>query len=168
MPDHAIGVHVNAVIAFPVGAEGELDGLATADGRVRVARLAGRPARLDRGDVTIRRWVERDHNIVRCTESDIGGHLSSIEAPAALVNDVRAFFRPLRGDRLTVRRIPSSLLESFLFGRGKCLVVSAFRSSRQGNSSRQLSRSNRVPVAIGFTTLTSHTVISRDLREGAC
>lgn len=44
-------------------------------------------------DVTIRRWAERDHNVVRWTELDRGGHFLAMEAPDLLVDDVRAFFR---------------------------------------------------------------------------
>ena len=200
-PDRVIGVHVNAMITFPIGAEGEMDGLteveqrrwqrdaelqrrlpavqrqAAADRGVRAARLAGRPARLDRRevqgahrpggraargqhrprpdahdvslywftgtaassaqvyyeeisandwsdaggddwgsgadwaptkgtvptgvlvsahDVSVRRWAERDHDVVRWTELGTGGHFLAMEAPAALVDDVRAFFRTLR------------------------------------------------------------------------
>ncbi|MFE7564513.1 epoxide hydrolase family protein [Kitasatospora sp. NPDC057500] len=43
-------------------------------------------------DVTIRRWAERDHNVVRWTELDRGGHFLAMEAPDSLVDDVRAFF----------------------------------------------------------------------------
>jgi len=42
-------------------------------------------------DATIRRWAERDHNIVHWTELDHGGHFLSMEAPDALVEDVRFF-----------------------------------------------------------------------------
>lgn len=47
-------------------------------------------------DVTVRRWAERDHNVVRWTELDTGGHFLSLERPDLLVDDVRAFFRELR------------------------------------------------------------------------
>jgi pimeloyl-ACP methyl ester carboxylesterase len=47
-------------------------------------------------DVAIRRFAERDHNIVRWTESERGGHFMALEAPDFLIGDVRAFFRPLR------------------------------------------------------------------------
>lgn len=47
-------------------------------------------------DVTIRRWAERDHNVVRWTELDDGGHFLASEKPDLLVADVRAFFRQLR------------------------------------------------------------------------
>ncbi|MGN9844428.1 epoxide hydrolase family protein [Nonomuraea sp. H19] len=47
-------------------------------------------------DVTIRRWAERDHNIVHWTELGKGGHFLAMEAPAALVEDVRVFFGKLR------------------------------------------------------------------------
>jgi pimeloyl-ACP methyl ester carboxylesterase len=47
-------------------------------------------------DVTIRRWAERDHDVVRWTELDRGGHFLAMEQPGLLVDDVRAFFRELR------------------------------------------------------------------------
>jgi pimeloyl-ACP methyl ester carboxylesterase len=46
-------------------------------------------------DVTIRRWAERDHNVVRWTELDRGGHFLAMEQPDLLVADVREFFRAL-------------------------------------------------------------------------
>jgi len=50
-------------------------------------------------DVTIRRWADRENNIVRWTEFDHGGHFAALEAPDVLVADVRAFFRGLRQRR---------------------------------------------------------------------
>ncbi|MDA8371456.1 MAG: epoxide hydrolase [Nocardiopsaceae bacterium] len=47
-------------------------------------------------DVTIRRWAERDHNIVHWRELDRGGHFLAMEAPDLLVGDVRAFFQKVR------------------------------------------------------------------------
>lgn len=47
-------------------------------------------------DVTVRPWAERDHNVVRWTELDTGGHFLAMEAPDALVADVRGFFAELR------------------------------------------------------------------------
>ncbi len=47
-------------------------------------------------DIAIRRFAEREHNVVRWTEFDEGGHFAAMEAPEFLVNDVRAFFRGLR------------------------------------------------------------------------
>lgn len=47
-------------------------------------------------DVTIRRWAERDHNVVRWTELDCGGHFLAMEAPNQLVSDVREFFNKVR------------------------------------------------------------------------
>jgi pimeloyl-ACP methyl ester carboxylesterase len=47
-------------------------------------------------DVTIRRWAERDHNVVRWTELDRGGHFLAMEAPDLLIDDVREFFRKVR------------------------------------------------------------------------
>jgi epoxide hydrolase len=43
-------------------------------------------------DVTIRRWAERENNVVHWTELDHGGHFAALEAPDAWVKDVRAFF----------------------------------------------------------------------------
>ena len=47
-------------------------------------------------DPAIRRLMERDHNVVRWSEFDRGGHFAAMEAPDLLVEDVRAFFRTLR------------------------------------------------------------------------
>jgi pimeloyl-ACP methyl ester carboxylesterase len=44
-------------------------------------------------DVTIRAWAERDHDVVRWTELDRGGHFLAMEQPGLLVADVREFFR---------------------------------------------------------------------------
>ncbi len=43
-----------------------------------------------------RAWAERVLNVVRWTEMRSGGHFAAMEEPAALVDDVRAFFRDLR------------------------------------------------------------------------
>ena len=47
-------------------------------------------------DIAIRRFAERDNNIVHWTEFDRGGHFAAMEAPDLLVGDMRAFFRGLR------------------------------------------------------------------------
>jgi epoxide hydrolase len=47
-------------------------------------------------DIAIRRFAERDHNVVHWTEFDEGGHFAAMEAPEFLVGDVRTFFRGLR------------------------------------------------------------------------
>ena len=44
-------------------------------------------------DVTIRRWAERENNIVHWTEFDHGGHFAALEVPEFLVDDMRKFFR---------------------------------------------------------------------------
>ncbi|ASO22077.1 pimeloyl-ACP methyl ester carboxylesterase [Actinoalloteichus hoggarensis] len=49
------------------------------------------------GDVTLRPLAERQNTVVRWTEYDRGGHFAAMEAPDLLVDDVRAFFRALRG-----------------------------------------------------------------------
>ena len=44
-----------------------------------------------------RRWIERYHNLQRYTEMPRGGHFAPMEEPALLVDEIRSFFRPLRG-----------------------------------------------------------------------
>jgi pimeloyl-ACP methyl ester carboxylesterase len=51
------------------------------------------------GDIVTpsRRWAERTYpNIVHWTDMPRGGHFSALEVPQLLVEDLRAFFRPLR------------------------------------------------------------------------
>lgn len=43
-----------------------------------------------------RDWVERGYNVQRWTEFPTGGHFAAMEEPDLLVDDIRAFFRPLR------------------------------------------------------------------------
>ena len=45
---------------------------------------------------TPRAWAEQMYNIVRWTEMPKGGHFAAMEQPALFVDEVRAFFRPLR------------------------------------------------------------------------
>ncbi len=47
-------------------------------------------------DVAIRRFAERDHNIVHWSELDRGGHFLALEEPELFVRDVRRFFAVLR------------------------------------------------------------------------
>lgn len=44
-----------------------------------------------------RSWVERMVNLTRWTEMPAGGHFAAMEEPERFVEDVREFFRPLRG-----------------------------------------------------------------------
>jgi pimeloyl-ACP methyl ester carboxylesterase len=44
-----------------------------------------------------REWGERSFNVQRWTEMPSGGHFAALEEPERLVEDIRAFFRPLRG-----------------------------------------------------------------------
>jgi pimeloyl-ACP methyl ester carboxylesterase len=44
-------------------------------------------------DIAIRRFAERDHNVVQWSESELGGHFFALEQPQLLVDDVRMFFR---------------------------------------------------------------------------
>ncbi|MGW0659960.1 epoxide hydrolase family protein [Streptodolium elevatio] len=44
-----------------------------------------------------RRWAERQYNITHWTDMPAGGHFAAMEEPEALVDDIRTFFRPLRG-----------------------------------------------------------------------
>lgn len=48
------------------------------------------------GDSTVRAFAERDHNVVRWTRYDRGGHFAALQAPDLLIGDVRAFFHELR------------------------------------------------------------------------
>ncbi len=43
-----------------------------------------------------RRWAEAAYNVVHWSEMDSGGHFAAMEEPAALVEDMRTFFRQLR------------------------------------------------------------------------
>jgi pimeloyl-ACP methyl ester carboxylesterase len=43
-----------------------------------------------------RKWAERLYNVQRWTRMPAGGHFAAMEEPRALVEEVRAFFRPLR------------------------------------------------------------------------
>jgi pimeloyl-ACP methyl ester carboxylesterase len=43
-----------------------------------------------------REWVERCYNVRRWTKMPRGGHFAALEEPELLVEDIRAFFRPLR------------------------------------------------------------------------
>jgi pimeloyl-ACP methyl ester carboxylesterase len=47
-------------------------------------------------DIAIRRFAERDHNIVHWSELDRGGHFLALEEPDLFVRDVRKFFALLR------------------------------------------------------------------------
>ncbi|TWD80453.1 pimeloyl-ACP methyl ester carboxylesterase [Kribbella amoyensis] len=47
-------------------------------------------------DPAMRHLLEREHTITHWAEYDRGGHFATLEAPELLVDDVRAFFRPLR------------------------------------------------------------------------
>ncbi len=43
-----------------------------------------------------RRWAERRYNVQHWTNMPRGGHFAALEEPELLVEDLRAFFRPLR------------------------------------------------------------------------
>jgi pimeloyl-ACP methyl ester carboxylesterase len=47
-------------------------------------------------DVAIRRFAERDFNVVHWSEFENGGHFAALENPEFLTGDVRAFFKGLR------------------------------------------------------------------------
>ena len=44
-----------------------------------------------------RKWAEQYYNLQRWTVMPAGGHFASMEEPERLVEEIRAFFRPLRG-----------------------------------------------------------------------
>ncbi|MEV0388420.1 epoxide hydrolase [Nonomuraea sp. NPDC050643] len=73
------------------GDAGAADWAAAARGTVPTGVLVSKTC-----DVTIRRWAERDHNIVHWTEHDKGGHFFAAEQPALFTEDVTAFFAKLR------------------------------------------------------------------------
>jgi pimeloyl-ACP methyl ester carboxylesterase len=47
-------------------------------------------------DPNVRRVAERQHTVMRWAEYGRGGHFAALEAPDLLVDDLRAFYRPLR------------------------------------------------------------------------
>jgi pimeloyl-ACP methyl ester carboxylesterase len=49
-----------------------------------------------------REWAERFFNVQRWTEMPRGGHFAAMEQPELLVEDIRAFFRPLRASAATI------------------------------------------------------------------
>jgi pimeloyl-ACP methyl ester carboxylesterase len=48
------------------------------------------------GDSTARGLAEREHNVVRFTEYEVGGHFAALEVPELITEDLRAFFRTVR------------------------------------------------------------------------
>ena len=46
-----------------------------------------------------RAWAKRYYNLQRRTVMSRGGHFAAMEAPEPLVEDLRTFFRPVRGSR---------------------------------------------------------------------
>ena len=55
-----------------------------------VARFPKEPLRYPRA------WVERAYNVTYWNDMPRGGHFAAMEQPVALVDEIRAFFRPLR------------------------------------------------------------------------
>lgn len=52
------------------------------------------------GDIAIRRYGETSNNIVRWTEYPHGGHYAALTVPEVWRNDLREFFRELKGERV--------------------------------------------------------------------
>jgi microsomal epoxide hydrolase len=46
-----------------------------------------------------RKWADRVFNVQQWSRMPAGGHFAAMEEPRALVDDIRAFFRPLRPNR---------------------------------------------------------------------
>ncbi len=46
-----------------------------------------------------RAWAEEQYNVVHWTEQAAGGHFAALEAPELLAQDLREFFRTLRGEQ---------------------------------------------------------------------
>ncbi|WP_068052997.1 epoxide hydrolase family protein [Nocardia xishanensis] len=57
--------------------------------------------------IPVRRIAERNHNIVRWTEFDRGGHFAAMEEPDLIVDDLRATFREYRNQTATAQRAVS-------------------------------------------------------------
>ncbi len=55
-----------------------------------IANFAGEVTRMPRP------WVEAAYDVVHWSEIPRGGHFAAMEVPDLFVDDVRAFFRPLR------------------------------------------------------------------------
>lgn len=91
-------ISANAWSADPGGGGGDGTGWGGgADGGAAIRReMVPTGVLVSAHDVTIRRWAERDHNVVRWTELDRGGHFLAMEAPELLIGDVREFFRKMR------------------------------------------------------------------------
>jgi Epoxide hydrolase N terminus len=51
-----------------------------------------------------REWASRFFNVQRWSAMPRGGHFAALEEPELLVDDIRRFFRPLRGDFAFTRR----------------------------------------------------------------
>jgi len=56
-----------------------------------------------------REWAERFFNVQRWTAMPRGGHFAALEEPAALAEEIRAFFRPLRRQRRGLVPVPSEI-----------------------------------------------------------
>jgi pimeloyl-ACP methyl ester carboxylesterase len=52
------------------------------------------------GDIWLqpRKWAERYYNLQRWRVEPKGGHFAPMEAPEVLIDELRAFFRPLRSE----------------------------------------------------------------------
>jgi pimeloyl-ACP methyl ester carboxylesterase len=53
------------------------------------------------GDRAIRRFAERENNVVHWSQFDSGGHFPALQAPDLLIEDLRTFYRALRNARST-------------------------------------------------------------------
>jgi pimeloyl-ACP methyl ester carboxylesterase len=72
------------------------------DDRVRVpTAVTIFPADIDHPP---REWAERVYEVARWTEMPRGGHFAALEEPELLAEDIRDFFRPLRGSG--VQKVP--------------------------------------------------------------
>ena len=97
------------------------------------------------GDSTIRVFAEREHNVVRWSEFDRGGHFAALQAPGLLVQDIRAFFRGLRlrGGRLPGQPGGTALVQPLDLG------PAAARHVRLDRVAHLLLQVGQVLVALG-------------------
>ncbi len=85
----------NAAAALRLYKENRLDPLAFAP-EERVATPVGVALFPRELPMPPRSWVERAFDVRRWTTMPRGGHFAALEQPASLVEEIRAFFKPLR------------------------------------------------------------------------
>ena len=115
-----------------------------------------------------REWAARFFNVQRWTEMPRGGHFAALEEPESLVDDIRRFFRPLRGNGNTPRgrslgratgHARSTLIARRVHGRQHTVV------RRRANPASRIRPRDR---AVGEILYRSHGHHRLDRRGAAC